>query len=113
VAVADHGLASIIKPLIGILRREAVNLSLDCLGDQITGPWRSSSCSGSVAWSSGCERARRVGSVMPYPFVFGEILVVINQEVRRPSYLLPTSEVTLARSARRNGNIGYIAMHIS
>ncbi|BBI60148.1 hypothetical protein HSBAA_50190 [Vreelandella sulfidaeris] len=37
VAVADHGLASIVEPLIGILRQKGGQLGLDGLGDQVTG----------------------------------------------------------------------------
>ncbi|BCB08629.1 hypothetical protein HHSLTHF2_25190 [Vreelandella venusta] len=37
VAVADHGLSSIVEPLIGILRQEGGQLGLDGLGDQVTG----------------------------------------------------------------------------
>ncbi|OLO12388.1 hypothetical protein BTW10_02635 [Chromohalobacter japonicus] len=51
-------------------------------------PWRSNSWSGSVTWGSGCERARWVESVMAYPLVLVEILVVINQQDTPP--FLPT-----------------------
>ncbi len=87
-AIAHDRLPTVLQGRIGILGQEGGQSGLHGLGDQVSGPLAQQLVNGSVTSGSGCERARRVESVMAYPLVLLEILVVINQQ-DTPPFLPP------------------------